>query len=174
MVDSGIAVYVWDTWTSGTSSSATTDSTWRSWTSTAGTTTGNIVYYYELPVRTPEETAAENRRQEESLAAGRKLAQEKLEADKKAEELLVAHLDKKQKKYWKERQEFIVLSETGRQFLIRNARNKNVRELDTEGKRLREFCIVAPEVPIPDQLLMQKLMLEHSEAEFLRTANMFQ
>jgi hypothetical protein len=178
---------VWYTWNTNnqTGTSATgTDGVWGIWID--GSITANsapcVVDGYNRPVvqdiRTPEQIAEADRQQTAALETARMENQRRVaveaEAAKKAEQLLVANLNPTQKKRWKEAQEFVVLSQSGRRFVITNGRNGNVREVDDQGNRLRSFCIVSPSVPVPDQLLAQKLMLECAEADFLRIANNIQ
>ena len=104
------------------------------------------------------------------LAAEQK--RKKDEAIQRANDLLMMHLDEKQRRDWRLRQQFYVRSQSGKRFRIRNLGSMNIDEMD-EGDRVRaNHCIVAPGVPLPDQLLAQKLMLEHNEAEFMRVANL--
>jgi hypothetical protein len=171
----------WSTWTGTSTASATTtyaDVTWNEWQ--PATEQPQPV---QMPQRSyqqayqgvyaPPPMSAQDI--ERALEAGcqevlaRKAAKKK--AEKKAEKLLLESLNKEQKKHWKERQEFVVLSQSGRKFRIVAGRTKNVHEIDEHGNRLTDFCIVANDVPVPDQLLAQKLLLEHAEAEFLRLAN---
>lgn len=76
---------------------------------------------------------------------------------------------------------FVKGGSTGRRYRIRNNSQMNVdelREVQASDGSMREapvrvHCVVAAEkgIPLGDQLLMQKLMLETDEHKFLKTAN---
>lgn len=59
-----------------------------------------------------------------------------------------------------------------RLYRIRRGRSGNVDRVDASGRVLNKFCI-HPIIACPDEdtMLAQKLMLEHDEETFLRTAN---
>lgn len=59
-----------------------------------------------------------------------------------------------------------------RLYRIRRGRSGNVDRVDASGRVLNKFCI-HPIIACPDEdtMLAQKLMLEHDEEKFLRTAN---
>ncbi len=88
-------------------------------------------------------------------------------AEERAEQLLVRHLSPAQVADYREHGGFCVVGgKTGRRYRIRKGRQINV--LDYE--RRRRLCLVMPSVPIGDQLLGQKLLLEGDEDAFLSKA----
>lgn len=97
----------------------------------------------------------------------------KAEALQRANDLLMMCLSGRQRSDWRKHSFFEVRSQSGKTFRITNGYSMNVHELDENGRAVRTHCIVPKgvEVPVPDQLLMQKLMLETNEAEFMRVAN---
>jgi hypothetical protein len=160
-----------------TTSSETNEQTWVYWVAHNSITGQTEVYQqpqvYKPPVLTPEQVEAQRVAAEVAKVAAEAKAKAEKEAADRAEEILLEHLEEPQKKQWKERQEFVVLSQTGRKFKITKQRNQNVLEINRLGKRMQGFCIVRPDVPLSDQLLMQKLLLEHAEDDFMRIAHQF-
>jgi hypothetical protein len=91
---------------------------------------------------------------------------------RRAEMLLIENLSREQFLEWQARRAFSVRSQTGRKYIILCRSTGNVLQVDEHNRILQTFCIVpASSVPIYDQLLMQKLMLECDEYRFLMTAN---
>lgn len=89
----------------------------------------------------------------------------------RAERLLLEHLTEAQVAEWKEGRHFTITSQSGRRFRIHYAPANNILELGEDGRVVAEHCVVSTvSVPMPDQLLMQKLMLEYNEREFWRVA----
>ncbi len=100
-------------------------------------------------------------------------ARRKAAADR-AERLLLEYLTPEQRKTYRHYGWFVVRSQSGRRYMIwaKNALYYNVGELNDNGQAVLHFCAHASEnVPMGDHLLVQKLMLEHHEAEFRRVAN---
>jgi len=183
--------YVWASWSNGTTTTtaSTSNQVWYAWTggetsatSTTGTTvvwqswvnvpvSGSVTYRYQ-PV---QETEAQRQARELREEQGRIQMEERIrferESLQRANDLLVAHLSVKQLKTWQKEKFFDVMSKSGKRYRITDSRSMNVLELEGE-KAIRRHCIVSREsVPLPDQLLMQKFMLETDEAEFMRVAN---
>ena len=96
-------------------------------------------------------------------------------ANKRAEELLTFMLDEDQKKrYAADRCFEVVAGNTGerRRYLVKYGWAGNVEQIDENGRQVARFCIHPRNiVPVPDNMLAQKLMLESNEEEFLRIAN---
>jgi len=94
----------------------------------------------------------------------------------RANELLMAALDKQQREDFMHRGAFRldVLSRDGtkRRYEIVRGRTGNVYQLDKAGNRIFNFC-AHPQIACPneDTMLAQKLMLEADEEEFLALAN---
>ena len=163
----------WITWCANDSTTAT--STWTTW---AGSTTTGTYFYknpYAItpqPVQTPEQIAA--RQAEEQAHIGRMAeARLKREAAKaKAEATLVEHLSAEQEQAWKENRAIFVRSQSGRKFRIAEGHGGNLTELGQDDKPIRGFCVhVDHEIPAADNMLTQKLALQHDEAALLRVAN---
>lgn len=101
------------------------------------------------------------------------------DAWEKAERLLLMFLDDNQRKTWSKGHYFDVRSQSGRRFRIFLNRSGNVCEIPENFLGIRvdtryhpTYCIgTTVDVPLPDQLLAQKLMLEYREEEFFRIAN---
>lgn len=94
-------------------------------------------------------------------------------ANKRAEELMLAHLTPAQRLQIKAHGWFIV--EGGRSkhnYMIRpTAYAGNIEVTEWDGRRSRLCCHVDHSIPVFDNALAQKLMLEHDEDAFLRIAN---
>jgi hypothetical protein len=159
-----------------TSTTSTTTSGNYVWytvvTSTAGTASCTApTYYYNHPryYSTPAYYDDPHARQ----AA---VTQSHAEAAKKrALELLIEHLSPEQKKTFEEKKWFVV--EGGRsktQYRIRAQdhliANIDVMEAGRTKHKLCGHCDIR-KVPLGDQLLAQKMMLEFSEDDFLKVAN---
>lgn len=174
----------WRYWTSGITSSSNnstsgliyqldTGATWTYWTLGTGSSVSNNVInsnVYKPKPLTEEEIAEQKRKNDEYL---RKAEQERLEREKAevvAEELLLQFLDAMQAKQWKDKNSFVVVSETGKKYRV--ARGRRVEELDESGKVVGRHCIhPTGGVPMSDEALAQKMHLEVNEAEFRRVAN---
>ena len=95
--------------------------------------------------------------------------------NKKAKELLLSHCSESQVEEYNNRMSITVIGgETGTTYRLRKASQINVDVMDGD-KRLYKLCTVAdPEhnsgLPIEDQLLAQKTLIELNESEFLRIA----
>lgn len=97
------------------------------------------------------------------------------EADKKAEALLLAHLDPSQRVTWT-RERYFEVRTAGGLYRLYKGWAGNVALLGEDQKEIRRYCIHPQagkefRVPHAENLLSQKFMLEIEEAEFLRVAN---
>lgn len=106
------------------------------------------------------------------------LSKDRAEADKKAEALLLRHLSEPQAEDYKGRGFFEVRGQISEAlYRIRKGRSINVTVTFAEAKPpearpgSHRLCLTLPDAPVADQLLMQKLMIEGDEREFLRKAN---
>lgn len=190
----------WYTWVTGDNTTATTSassgSTWNQWvaadfSSTSSSATTNVwvawnagtqyvvrerpvvyEYKYTPPPETDKQKQARLAREAEWKRQEEERKRKEAEALQRAEDLLMLQLSERQQSDWKEYKAFDVVSQSGKRFRITNQHSGNVREYDAEGKHVFNHCIVSREcVPLPDQLVMQKLMLEYQEADFMRIAN---
>lgn len=95
------------------------------------------------------------------------------ESERKAEQLLIENLTPRQKDQFKNEKCFSVTGgQTGNQYLITRGRSMNIYRLGDKGQRLEQLCFHPVELlPISDNMLAQKLMLEACETEALAIAN---
>lgn len=94
-------------------------------------------------------------------------------ADVKAEELLVKNLSAEQKKDWAKNKFFMVTGNTtGIAYKLTTSRTYGI-ETFLYGRKIGKLCVVAKdkEIPICDQLLAQKLLIETDEKAFIALAN---
>jgi hypothetical protein len=168
---------IWQTWNGQTGAAPIIQvmtNVWEPWNEA----------YRQRPARhivaaTPEEIAAQ--RERERVARERWEAEEKARiagqeiAKMKARQLLLEHLTPKQKEQY-EKLAYFDLEIGGRIYRIRRGWSGNVQRIkkDEKGvdKMLESFCIHPSEwVPEEDNLLAQKLLLETSEEDFRKIAN---
>lgn len=176
--------FVWNQWVNGTGTSSTGNEVWGTWVGsniTASTSTnGDYVwaqwqqsqlYVFRAPELTDEERKANETRQEEYRKAEAERVRLRDEAEKKAELLLMAHLNDEQRKQMADFAYFIVVLGL-KQYRIRKGWAGNVDELNERGEKVAQLCI-HPSMPIPvaDSMLAQKLMLETAPEAFQRIAN---
>lgn len=112
----------------------------------------------------------EQRRQRQEEEARRRAARR--EAEEKAQALLVEHLDELQRDEYEQTECFTVIGSDGGEYRIStNSREGNVWRME-EGARVEELCGHLPgDIPLHDNALAQKLLLETDEDEFRRIAN---
>ena len=135
---------------------------------TATEITGALMQQLTYPSIDPE---SYRRIRAEQAAMAKAAAVEKAAADERAEKLLVDHLTPQQYEQLRACGYFEV-NVKGRTYRIFRGWSMNVQLVDGGGKKLRSYCAVPKlHVPIADQMLAQKLMLEFEEHEFLRVAN---
>jgi hypothetical protein len=94
-------------------------------------------------------------------------------AEIKAEKLLVKNLSAEQKKDWLANRTFMVTGNTtGIQYRLTKSRTYGI-ETYLYGRKIGRLCVVAkdPKIPIYDQLLAQKLLIETDEKAFVALAN---
>jgi len=121
----------------------------------------------------PAILAAQARRRE---YAAQRLAEEAADEVSKATalELLEAHLTEEQRLEFRASRSFQVMLRDGRRFRLCAWLGHNVYLLNEEGLAVVEYCIITVlRVPIYDQLLAQKILLETLPDEFFRLANSF-
>jgi hypothetical protein len=116
--------------------------------------------------------------QEEEMQAARERAEQAAkemgEARKRAHALLLEHLTPAQRETFEKNKWFIVEGgKTGKRFKIfSNGYAGNVHELDAHDKMVNRLCCHANAgIPLEDQLLTQKVLLEWDEEHFYKTAN---
>lgn len=171
------------------STATTADYTWAAWNSTTtATSTGDAVWYYwnldtgearqyQPRQQTPEELAETARVAREYQAELQRQAAEQNriaeEAELRAAALLKENLAPAQREEYDREKFFTVISKDGRRrYRVNKGWSHNVEEIDESGKKIATLCAHPVEaVPAHDNMLAQKLMLEHDEERFLRIAN---
>lgn len=195
-------------WTSPTLVTATSSgSVWGGWVSSAGTTSSaSLVDWWGVPVSAraapvsvraadPAELArravAARIRDEEHDARRRKEDAARLEADRKAEVLLLRHLSDAQRAEYVATGAFMVVLGSGARYRIKKGWAGNVQRAEplqmqdnADGRielsandfnPVEQFCIhPVDSVPFCDNMLAQKLLLEADETNFRRIANVTQ
>lgn len=87
-------------------------------------------------------------------------------AKQKARELLIRNLDAAQEKSFKKDGEFRVTAKDGKAYTIKTASSFNV--VGPDGAK---YCGQLKDTPVEDQMLAQKLLLEHEPEKFFKNAN---
>lgn len=194
----------WRVWSAEYQTSGAT-TTWYQWTTGSTTTTASVtdpvfaywvdkvtgqrvplttpVYrmYEHQPVQQTPEEVAEARRQLEARQAEQRAAAEaraaKLKAvNDRAERTLRDHLTPEQERAWIENRHIFVTSQSGRRFKIRHGVTHNIKELDAQGREIRELCVhlnYGANCPVADHVLAQVLGLKFNEAALLKKANIW-
>ena len=160
-----------------TTSSTTTSTSYITWTesaTTAATTTSTGYHplgrtYVATQWRAYHSYEAEQTRQEAIIS------RHWIKARKRANELLLSQLTPEQRKTFKDNKWFVVEGgESKQRYRIRAVDHlvANIDVLDGESVKHR-LCAHADlaTIPLGDQLLAQKMMIEAAEDEFLRVAN---
>lgn len=126
-----------------------------------------------LPPETPEERALRERNERLRAAAEQQriAEQERQAATTRARELLIAHLTDEQRAEFEAHQRFHVTSSAGRRFEIEYGQYHNVYLLDDDGRRVTRYCGYFPSVPLEDNILAQKMLIEKDEARYLSSSN---
>lgn len=188
--------WVWSTANStSTGTSDTSADVWNAWNSNTWTaSTANTITFYQERELTEEERAAQDARREaerQRLAERRAAAEAERAADPlalrrskqererdaartKALTILCEHLTREQIAELVDRESFRVQSPRGVLYRIDFGYARNVREIGEDGRVKASYCAHpsnAHEIPDCDTMLVQKLMLESHEDEFLRIAN---
>jgi len=173
--------FVWKVWneanTSTWSASSNASITWAD--NSDGTTTASITWTkwnsnYSISARPVRKTPEELAQQKREAAEKRKREEE---AVRKAETLLKECLSPKQEADYEKAKRFHVICEDGHRYEIDcTKRQHNVFRLGEDGKQQEELCISqrGGNLPLPDNALAQKLLLEANEEEFRRIANIRQ
>lgn len=118
-----------------------------------------------------EERQERDQRQREAAAVA---MLEREAAAQRARELLFRHLTEEQQDCLCSRGYFHVVGAGGETFRILERSSENVYRVDEDGNALEGWCIVTREpVPLCDQLLAQKLMLEAGDPSFFEIAQLF-
>lgn len=92
-------------------------------------------------------------------------------AEKRAEELLLSHLDRDQQLSLYTKGWFEIVSQYGNIYRIYRGESMNVMRVNRQGLILSSHCALPVGVPIPDTMLAQMILLKCEEKYFLRKAN---
>jgi hypothetical protein len=100
---------------------------------------------------------------------------ERVGADARAEQLLLAHLDDDEVCRWAEHREINLRSQSGRRYCIDGRKTMhNIFEVDEHGERIKELCVYAAgDIPLNDNVLAQVLALRYAEEQLLARANVW-
>ncbi len=165
----------------GTGTTTTTMvNVWSQWNQGFCTTGNNIAMMPAYGAEQAQALAAYGAEQAQALEsefARRQLALERTQsaaaATAKADNLLKAMLNKEQRTQYEREQTFEVRSQgSRRRYQLTHGWAGNVFLLDERGRRIEKLCIhPVIEMPVADNLIAQKLLLEADEETFRRTAN---
>jgi hypothetical protein len=177
----------WTTWTGGDPTACTTTlgewaaimpitrsttMTWGEWGGEWRMVQPNTGLTWQEPHRypLPVETAAEIAAREEKA---RQEAARKARAEQQAENLLLELLTPEQRAGYRDAKKFHVIAQSGKRYEVDcRKRMHNVFEVNPAGKRVEEHCIYQRgDLPLPDNIAAQVLLLTADEEEFRRIAN---
>lgn len=180
----------WGAWTTSATTNSTASATtygdpWAAWLRQAQ----SRPVYTAPRVPTPEERAADEARARAFRARADADRAARLEAERKAEALLLRHLSPEQREEYQRTKSFTVKLPSGALYRINKGRSGNV-ELAAPLPMIEgaspsvgvaanqrfvacERLCIHPDLPVPDcdNMLAQKLMLETDEQNFRRIAN---
>lgn len=173
---------VWTSWCGTNSTSTFTtviDPIWTTWSeSTCTSTSGSTVWFTwvgetESSNRPrPHNSEEVNRWREEAAAHIKNSEKLRLEAEARAEKLLVENLSLQQRLQYEKEKMFVVNGKSGYRYRIRKGRVANVDMIDRSGKIEHRLCAHPSDaVPDYDTMLAQKLLLEDDEQRFIAVAN---
>lgn len=177
----------WSTWnlryTLTTSASSTNDQIWLLWSDTTNCTATTLVSsndlwgiwhadYQESKEQKAARLVADQQRVEAARLRQIEARARTEEARTKAEILLLGNLTAEQRAEYEEHKHFHVRARSGKRYRIQCGRAHNVFTVRKDGLAVIEHCAhVGAAVPNEDNILAQKLLIEHDEEAFLRTAN---
>jgi hypothetical protein len=141
--------------------------------SSSACATANYVFYNGASGLAPN--SEYEARLARELAAVTKGTAEKAAAEGRADALLKCLLAADQRAQYDREQAFEVLTcreGRTRRYRLRRGFAGNVYLLDESGREIEKFCIhTSQDIPVADNLIAQKLLLEGDEEAFLRIAN---
>jgi len=110
----------------------------------------------------------------DGIAVKKKADKKKEDAIKRrARKILFSLLDETQREEFKKKKSFHVLGKDGFTYLVTGRYQHNVFRIE-DGRRTFEYCIITKNhVPLYDQMLSQKLLLESSPQMFLNISNIW-
>jgi hypothetical protein len=96
-------------------------------------------------------------------------------ANERAEKLLLSNLTGRQRRQYQKNKTFTVKGRDGNRYRINPKWAGHVERLNDRFKPVERFCIhPVDQVPVPDNQLVAKLMLETDPARFRQIANVTQ
>lgn len=183
----------WDIWVKDQTSSYTTSiNIHTNWITSGQTFNGNVIvspsdslYPSDASIEeriqrirqaAEQQRIAENERRIAARERSARLAAEMQQANDKAKIILVETLNNNQRRDFERHGHFFVKSPSGRLYRIREGRSINIDLMQGESRtKVQQRLCAHPDIncPNPDTMLVQKVMLENMEAEFLRIANQY-
>jgi len=177
----------WTNWTQSASTSSTSGTiTWSNWSANAiptiysSSNSTSATWNNWIDYKTIEHVATYQRETEEQrqhrLDEWEKQDKIRKEARSiaigKADALLASVLNDAQKAQLKQKDWFLVRSQSGKLYRIRNCRQINVDLIDERTGRVKDTYCAHPTLNVPngDTLTGQKLMLQFDEKAFLKIA----
>ncbi len=177
----------WYEWNDSTTDCTTNDTTWVTWTSATETITLECrdATPYQAESLSQEEIDRRHAEQQQRITNARQASEqaekERVAARKRAMKLLLTNLTKKQKNQFDKHQFFIVQGgKSKRKYRIRSHKNAvsipmaniDVLHHDNDNDVDHRICFhLSYGIPLGDQLLAQKLMLEHDEDKAIEVSN---
>lgn len=163
---------VWCEWNSSTTSATCTSDCWYAWNGTVTTRVSGSGYKrFEPPPETAEQREARLVRERAAEEERKAREAERTAAAERATKLLVEHLNEEQRQQFEKEKKFHVVSADGNRYEIDCRRHHgNVNKI-VDGKAIENLCVYAPNVPLGDNYLAQKLAIEANEEEFRKRAN---
>lgn len=134
----------------------------------------HVLEWYEIErIRlTPHTAHIQSYQAEKWRIAEEERKRKEAAAEARANELLLRHLTKDQGEMYKKEKKFVVYGEDGKSYQVGYGWSGNVVEMSKDGKPVKRYCIhPAQQIPIPDHMLSQKLMLETDSKRFREVAN---
>lgn len=151
-------------WTAGVMNSVTTtdDVVCQTWEAPVSKR-----QYRELRIQTANANLARRR----AAAEARAREVERVAAEARGYLMLDSCLAPDQRRDLAEKGRFYLHTASGKKYRIDRGTHGNVKLVDETDRELVQYCIQPPNVPVPDAMLAQKLLLETDEETFLKVAN---
>jgi len=187
-IDSGTANtndLTWTDWNAGTSAVRihTSDGSWSEWirqhsnANPYGDASNPpvIPYYPKEPEETEEQKAQRIIREQQRELKRKEAEIRRQKARLEALSLLDSILDDIQRETFAQERWFLVIGKSGKIYRLRRGRVGNIDLVSPEGKLLKTFCVhPSPMLPNGDDLVAQKLHLEHDDEALIRNSNIRQ
>lgn len=161
---------VWPSWVNQYNTACTTVSNtviWNTWTT--GTSSTMPTQYFQNTTLPTADWETQRRR---NAHAARQVAAERKRASLRARKLLLANLSRVQRRQYKANKRFDVIGgTTGRRYRIREGHVGNIDVYQDEQIVHRLCCHIPTNCPGEDIMLAQALHLAANEDEFVKTAN---